>query len=93
MEFKKRVAVRWESPEEWELETRAFNWNDVWPETDTRDLVGELWYQYCVAKQIEPLIDELKEALKMRHDGNGLVIIADIAANLVAENDAIYYNA
>lgn len=41
--------VGWETEREWELEQRAFHWNEKWSVEDTRQLINDLWYQYCAA--------------------------------------------
>src|SRR5688572_12348644 len=48
-------AVGWETPEEWALETAAFNAanNSDVPEW-ARKVVADLWKQYCIAASPQP---------------------------------------
>jgi hypothetical protein len=41
--------VGWETDREWELEQRAFHCNENWTFEDIRQLVNDLWFQYCLA--------------------------------------------
>jgi hypothetical protein len=41
--------VGWETDREWELEQRAFHCNENWAFEDVRQLVNDLWFQYCLA--------------------------------------------
>ena len=41
--------VGWETEREWELEQRAFHCNENWTFEDIRQLVNDLWFQYCLA--------------------------------------------
>ena len=41
--------VGWETEAEWQLEQRAFNWSNEAQEEETRALIKDLWYQYCLA--------------------------------------------
>lgn len=50
MEDKHR-PVGWETEAEWALEQRAFQWNGAWSEEDTRELINDLWRQYCLAAE------------------------------------------
>lgn len=46
--------VGWETEAEWELEQRAFHWNPAWSEEETRKLINDLWFQYCLAAAPKP---------------------------------------
>lgn len=58
-----RKVVKWESDEEWALETRVFQCNETWPFDDVSMLLNDLWFQYCAAKEIEPSLDALEDAI------------------------------
>lgn len=45
--------VGWETDAEWELECRAFHWNENWDTEATRELINDLWKQYCFAANPE----------------------------------------
>lgn len=60
----KRVPVKWESVEEWDLEQRVFQCNEKCNFNDISELLNELWFQYVEAKKIEVDIDELAKAVK-----------------------------
>lgn len=70
-------AVGWETEAEWELEQRAFHWNEEWSAEETRKLIHDLWREYCLAA--EPAPDTIVDALSAWRDTRKATIDVDVS--------------
>jgi hypothetical protein len=77
--------VGWETEAEWELEQRAFHWNERWTTEETRALINDLWQQYCLAA--DPDRRDAPEPVALPADATPGMVKAALSVDWSNENE------